>query len=152
MTTQTLDDRELADLRALVGTIIPASDIYGVPGADDDKIFADIVKTAGPFFSMLSGALAGLDALAQEHGAKRFADLAPDACNEVGKAFQVKQPEVAGLLSAVTAQCYYRDDRVMRSLNMEPRPPFPLGFEVEEGDWSLLDPVRARPEFYRKAP
>jgi hypothetical protein len=34
---------------------------------------------------------------------------------------------------------------------MEPRPPFPEGFEVEEGDWSLLDPVRARPKLYRDA-
>ncbi|MGH7054344.1 MAG: hypothetical protein ACREFK_16060 [Stellaceae bacterium] len=31
----------------------------------------------------------------------------------------------------------------MRSLGMEPRPPYPKGFEVESGDWSLLDPVRA---------
>jgi len=50
----------------------------------------------------------------------------------------------------VVAQCYYRDDRVMQSLGMELRPPFPKGFEVEQGDWSLLDPVRARPAFYRR--
>ena len=40
----------------------------------------------------------------------------------------------------------------MRSLDMEPRPPFPLGYTLEEGDWSLLDPVRARPKFYRQVP
>ena len=37
----------------------------------------------------------------------------------------------------------------MRSLGMEPRPPVPKGFEVEQGVWSLLDPVRARPTLYR---
>src|SRR6516162_1999713 len=42
-------------------------------------------------------------------------------------------------------------DRVMRSLGLEPRPPYPKGFEVEQGDWSLLDPVRARPKLYRDA-
>jgi hypothetical protein len=36
------------------------------------------------------------------------------------------------------------------SLGMEPRAPFPKGFEVEQGDWSLLDPVRARPKLYRR--
>jgi hypothetical protein len=41
------------------------------------------------------------------------------------------------------------DDRVMRSLGMEPRPPFPEGFEMGQGDWSLLDPVRARAKLYR---
>ena len=53
-------------------------------------------------------------------------------------------------LSQIVLQCYYRDDRVMRSLGMEVRPPFPKGFVVEQGDWSLLDPVRARPKMYRE--
>ncbi len=152
MTDQILDDMQLAALRTLVGLIIPASDQYGVPGADDDKILADILKTSQPFFSMIADALEGLGALAREHGGDSFADLAPDIRTEVGRAFQTAQPEVAGLLSVLTAQCYCRDDRVMGSLGMEIRPPFPLGFEVEQGDWSLLDPVRAREAFYRKAP
>ena len=38
--------------------------------------------------------------------------------------------------------CYYRDDRVMVSLGLEARPPFPKGHVLEQGDWSLLDPVR----------
>ena len=38
---------------------------------------------------------------------------------------------------------------MMRSLGQEPRPPFPQGHVVEQGDWSLLDPVRARPRMYR---
>jgi hypothetical protein len=37
----------------------------------------------------------------------------------------------------------------MQSLGLEPRPPFPKGHVVEQGDWSLLDPVRARPPMYR---
>ena len=52
-------------------------------------------------------------------------------------------------LVRVVLLCYYRDDRVMRSLGQEPRPPFPKGHVVEQGDWSLLDPVRARPRMYR---
>ena len=44
----------------------------------------------------------------------------------------------------------YRDDRVLRSLGMEPRPPFPKGFEVEQGDWSLLEPVKRRGKLYRE--
>jgi hypothetical protein len=50
----------------------------------------------------------------------------------------------------VVLLCYYRDDRVMHSLGQEPRAPFPKGHEVEQGDWSLLDPVRARPPIWRK--
>jgi hypothetical protein len=38
----------------------------------------------------------------------------------------------------------------MQSLGMEARPPFPQGYEVPEGDWSMLDPVRARGSIYKK--
>jgi len=40
----------------------------------------------------------------------------------------------------------------MRAIGMELRPPFPRGFEVAQGDWSLLDPVRARGRIWRDAP
>ena len=47
MTDQILTEAEIADLRCLAGMIIPASAKYGVPGADDDTIFADIVNSIG---------------------------------------------------------------------------------------------------------
>ena len=47
MNDQTLTETEIADLRCLAGMIIPASAKYGVPGADDDTIFADIVNSIG---------------------------------------------------------------------------------------------------------
>ena len=42
-------------------------------------------------------------------------------------------------LGRAVLQCYYRDDRVMRALGLEPRPPYPKGHVLEQGDWSLLD-------------
>ena len=41
--------------------------------------------------------------------------------------------------------CYYRDDRVMVSLGLEARPPFPKGHVLEQGDWSLLRPGAGAP-------
>jgi len=40
----------------------------------------------------------------------------------------------------------------MRSLDQEPRSPFPKGHVVQQGDWSLLDPVKRRAPIYRKVP
>jgi hypothetical protein len=57
----------------------------------------------------------------------------------------------AATLVRVVLQCYYRDDRVLRSLGLELRAPFPLGYTLEQGDWSLLDPVKARPSSLRRA-
>src|SRR5215472_14363120 len=59
--------------------------------------------------------------------------------------------EAVATVTRVVLQCYYRDDRVVRSLGLEPRPPYPKGHVLEEGDWSLLDPVRARPPMWRRA-
>src|SRR4051812_21451958 len=45
--TEPLTAAETADLRAFAGTMIPASARYGAPGADDETIFADILKSLG---------------------------------------------------------------------------------------------------------
>ena len=83
--------------------------------------------------------------------ARAFAELGPQRRTEVAAAFrEVGGPPLAALVRVVLL-CYYRDDRVMRSLGQEPRPPFPKGHVVEQGDWSLLDPVRQRPPMYRQA-
>jgi hypothetical protein len=80
-----------------------------------------------------------------------FADLDPQPRGTVAARLHEAGGDALTYLTRIVLQCYYRDDRVMRSLGMEPRPPYPKGFEVEQGDWSLLDPVRARPKLYRDA-
>lgn len=145
MPTADLTAEQIRDLRALAGTIIPASETYGVPGADDEKIFNDILGSLERDRNDVCRALAQLATLSG--GA--FADLGPGRRAEVATAFR----EAGGVPLAATVRvvllCYYRDDRVMRSLGQEPRPPFPKGHIVEQGDWSLLDPVRKRPRMYR---
>ena len=39
----------------------------------------------------------------------------------------------------------------LRSLGIELRAPFPKGHVLPDGDWSLLDPVKARPPSLRRA-
>lgn len=140
-----LSTEECSALRCVAGCIIPASTAYAVPGADDDTIFADIIKSLGPDAPLIRDALHHLDALS----GGCFAALDTAAQGHVAEEFRNRQAVLATVLIRVVAQCYYRDDRVMRSLNMEPRPPYPRGFEVEQGDWSLLDPVRTGPKIYR---
>jgi hypothetical protein len=140
-----LSAEQVRDLRALAGTIIPPSAAYDVPGADDDKIFGDILRSLERDHDDICRALAHLVTLAG--GA--FADLEPERRAEVATAFRETGGAPLAALVRVVLLCYYRDDRVMRSLGQEPRPPFPKGHVVEQGDWSLLDPVRARPPMYR---
>jgi hypothetical protein len=140
-----LSAEQARDLRALAGLIIPPSAAYDVPGADDDRIFGDILRSLERDRDDICRALAHLATLAG--GA--FADLGPERRAEVAAAFRETGDGPLTALVRVVLLCYYRDDRVMRSLGQEPRPPFPKGHIVEQGDWSLLDPVRARPRMYR---
>ena len=140
-----LTAEQVRDLRALAGKIIPPSAAYGVPGADDEKIFGDILRSLERDHGDVCRALAHLAALAG--GA--FADLEPERRAEVAATFRETGGAPLAALVRVVLLCYYRDNRVMRSLGQEPRPPFPKGHVVEQGDWALLDPVRKRPPMYR---
>ena len=145
MPNDSLTAEQTRDLRALAGSIIPPSATYGVPGADDEKIFNDILNSLERDRDDICRALAQLVTLAG--GA--FADLEPARRAEVAATFREMGAAPLAALVRVVLLCYYRDDRVMRSLGQEPRPPFPKGHVVEQGDWSLLEPVRRRPRLYR---
>ena len=126
-------------LASMVEQIIPASETYQIPSAADELILTDIVAVLGADASGLRAVKALLATIdAENNPGEQFLRLRGD------------HPDATATLVTVTAQCYYRDDRVMRSLDMDPRPPFPSGYQVEQGDWSLLDPVRQRGEIYRK--
>lgn len=146
MLDEPLTPAETRDLRCLAATIIPASAHYGVPGADDELIFGDILRSLGRDRDDVRTALTHLATLS----GGSFTDLPPDRRAGVIATFRAQGATPLAILTRVVLLCYYRDDRVMRSLNMEPRPPFPKGHVVEQGDWSLLDPVRARAPFYRR--
>ena len=143
----TLTQRQCDDLRAIAGMIIPASDEYKVPGADDATVQADILKTLGRDTVPVAAALDHLAGLA----GKPLADLDSARRDEVAREFRTSGGAASATLVRVVLQCYYRDDRVLRSLGLELRAPFPQGYTLEQGDWSLLDTVKARPSTLRRA-
>ncbi len=145
MQNQDLTAEQVRDLRVLAGMIIPPSTVYDVPGADDEKIFNDILRSLERDRDDIRRALSHLAAIA----GCAFADLGAEQRTEVAAVFREVGSAPLASLVRVVLLCYYRDDRVMRSLGQEARPPFPKGHVVEQGDWSLLDPVRARPPMYR---
>jgi hypothetical protein len=136
------------DLRAIAAVIIPASAEFDVPGADDPSIQADMVATLGRDTELVREAL---DELARLAGRRPLASLDPARRETVALELRAKGGTAVATLTRVVLQCYYRDDRVVRALGLEPRPPYPKGHVLEDGDWSLLDPVRARPPMWRRA-
>ena len=135
-------------LRRVAGTLIPASDEYGIPGADDETIFARILVLATERAESIKSGVAALDALARERHDKGFLDL-----SGAQRSALLRDEASSTLLQQMihcTATSYYQDGRVLESIDLKSTPPFPGGHEVEQGDWTLLDPVKARAPFYRR--
>jgi len=143
-----LTQRQRDDLRTVAAMIVPASDEYKVPGADDAAIQADILATLGRDAKLVTAALDHLARLAGQP----FAELDVARRDAVAQEFRKNGGAAAATLVRVVLQCYYRDDRVLRSLGLELRAPFPKGYVLPDGDWSLLDPVKARAGTLRRAP
>jgi hypothetical protein len=148
MSDQALTEAETSDLHCLAGMIIPPSAKYGVPGADDDTIFADIVASLGRDAHHVRAALARLRTLADGP----LAALDAPRRAQVAAKLRADGGAAVGALTRIVLLCYYRNDRVMASLGLDARAPFPKGHELEQGDWSLLDPVRVRKPFWRPVP
>ena len=147
-----MSERELTptqrdDLGTVAAMIVPASDDYKVPGADDPAVQADMLATLGRDTALVRQAL---DHLARLAG-KPLSQLDAGRRDAIANEFRATGGAAAATLVRVVLQCYYRDDRVLRSLGLELRAPFPKGYTLKEGDWALLDPVRARAGTLRRA-
>lgn len=136
------------DLRRIAGIMVPPDPESGLPGADDQAIFDDILRSLGRDLADVNTALTRLAALS----GGSFAELEASRRETVAHRFLADHSPQTVTLGRVILQCYYRDDRVVRSFGLEPRPPFPKGHALEQGDWSLLDVVRGRPKLWRDAP
>jgi hypothetical protein len=140
-----LSAAEIRDLGEVARTMIPESADFGVPGADDPAILADIVKSLGRDLPPVREALAAI--AAKSVGA--FAGMDRDSREALINDWYASGGAPAVVLGRVILGAYYRDDRVLLALGMEARSPFPKGHTLEQGDWSLLDAVRNRPAFWR---
>lgn len=141
-----VEEREV--LRHVAGILIPASEEYDAPGANDDAIFARILVLAAEQAESIKIGVQALNVLARARHDKGYLEL-----NSALQTALLREETSASLLRQMihcTATAYYQDGRVLQSIDLKSTPPFPGGHEIEQGDWSLLDPVKARAPFYRR--
>lgn len=134
-------------LRSLADLMIPAED--DVPSAADPTIFAAIVDRLSERADVVIEALALSDSIASGASGAAFTALPPEQRLAVVSRLRAERPAFVSLFESTVAACYYRDDRVLRSLGLPARAPYPEGNAVEPTDWSMLDSVRVRQAFYR---
>ncbi len=143
-------DEEVRFLRRIADAVIPASMEWDVPGAGDAAILARILAKGAVSERAIREALGALAGTPAERAALLALGEAEFA--ERFRAFAAGRPTFAGLVSWLVAAAYYQDPRVLRSLGMEARPPFPQGHVAPLSDWSLLEPVKRRGKMYRDVP
>ncbi len=144
VTDRTFGAAQRESLRSLADLMIPAEE--DLPSAADPAILAGIVDRLSERPDVVNDALALIDANASSAA---FAALPPAERLAVVSRLRAERPTFVALFESTVAACYYRDDRVLRSLGLPARAPFPEGNAVEPTDWSMLGPVRARQPFYR---
>tara|TARA_Y100000310_G_scaffold309731_1_gene354162 strand:- start:1990 stop:2460 length:471 start_codon:yes stop_codon:yes gene_type:complete len=145
-----LSDEQRRTLACLLDMIIPASDDGRMPSASDLDVLASIRENRADLIPPLAEGLTALDELSSDRHGEGFAALAESDRRALVDELRKEQGNFLQGLASATVICYYQDDRVLEALGLEARPPFPEGYEVEPGDLSLLDPVRARPKLYRE--
>ena len=138
-------------LALVLNMIVPPSDDGRMPGAADIDVLKYLLESEPGSIAPLREELDRLDAEAQLRFGAAFAALDPHACQRLVDSLRSDDPHFMRLLALHTVTCYYQDDRVLEGLGMEPRAPYPLGYEVKSGDLSLLDPVRRRGRIWRDA-
>lgn len=137
-------------LEAVLDEVIPPSSDEKFPGAGSLGLTEEVETKVGARWTAIAQGLAKLDELSRSHGGESFAALANEERQPVLKELAMIQPTLLPSLIAPTYSAYYRAAPVIEALGRDPRPPYPEGYELDAGDLSLLDPVRARSKLYRK--
>jgi hypothetical protein len=147
-----LSDAQRAALAAVLDAIIPRGADGRMPGAGELGLAREIEEKLGAMVAFTARGLDALDGLARERGAAGFAAVAPADRADVLNAHAAADPGFLPGLVFQVYSAYYQHPRVLEGLGLEPRPPHPKGYALEQPDLdALLAPVRARAKLYRDA-
>ena len=137
-------------LACVLDEVIPPSDDGRLPGAGELGLAEHLEQNVPELEPFVVQGLAALDELAGGRGAEGFATLPRADRPEVLNEHAVVDPGFLPGLIFQTYVAYYMHDRVVEALGFEARPPFPKGFDLEQGDLGRLERVRSGPRMYRE--
>ncbi|HEY8515475.1 MAG TPA: hypothetical protein VIS07_08175 [Candidatus Binatia bacterium] len=147
-------DEQASTLRALLDEIVPPSADGRLPGGGTlvgGEHLATTLRTLPGLDLGVLQAVATADEAARARGAASFAALPKDERRALVADVGARDAGFLPSLTFLAYASYYQDPRVLGALGFEARPPHPRGFEMEDGDLALLEPVRRRGKLYRDA-
>jgi hypothetical protein len=141
-------------LREVLEEIIPPSADGSFPGAGELGVGARIEEMLAQqpeLGRIVEQGLASIRHLAESRDPSGFGGLARSERAALLREVEAAEPAFFGALVMHTYFGYYTDRRITDRLGVR-NPPQPEGYDLERGDLSLLDPVRARPKLWRDVP
>ena len=140
-----------ATFEVVVDMVVPASADGTKPSAAEVGVLDFIAERQPEDLPAIAQDIDRLDAAAREHHGGGFVEIDAASRQTVVEAMRADDATFLRNLALHTVTCYYQDDRVLAAIGLEPRPPFPKGYEVVAGDTDLLEPVRRRGSIVRDA-
>lgn len=140
-------DEDRHGLGALLDVLIPPP-ASGAKPAGSAMDLVGYVERAG----ISDEILAGVRRFLHEYGVREgvaFLQIPAAERQPLVKVWERKQGAFFRTFIKHVMHCYYQDPRVLGAIGVEPRPPFPDGYVVPEGDLTLLEPVFERGRVYR---
>ena len=137
-------------LNSLLKIVIPKSKDGEMPSACEIGFFEYIVQYDSEIISEIIKHLNNINKLSHKKYKSKFVDLPEHQKEIIFKRYSINEKLFMGKILQKILDCYYTNDKVLVGLGLNPRPPFPVGNDIETGDLSLLNPVKQRGEFMRK--
>lgn len=140
-------DNELHLMIHVLDRIIPSAE--GFPSAGEAGIVDYISRQAAQSFELKQSLSKGLADI-ESGGDVAFAKLSDVEKDSVLREIEIEEPDFFDQLLIQTYNGYYTRSDILKLLDMEDRPPQPLGHQMDSMDASLLDEVIKRGRVYRK--
>ena len=140
-------------LDTLLDVVVPPTADGRLPGAGALGLTAHVVRTVeetpmlGP---VVTYGLSSLADLAATRNADGWAGLSPDERADILREFTATDQFFLPAFLFLAYSGYYQHPRVIAALGLEARAPHPVGYEMDAGDFSLLDAVRQRGPLHRE--
>jgi hypothetical protein len=138
-------DEEL--LAAILDRLIPAVD--ELPSAGQMELTAEIVRLAGQQARFQRIFVEAMQSFASLNPS--FGSLDGDQQDAALQSFESNSAELFSTLLTICYIVYYKDPRVHKRIGWDGRTPQPDGNEMEPWDESVLENIRKREPFWRRA-
>ena len=148
------EDGRRALLREVMDELIPPSADGSFPGAGELGVgerIEEMLAQQPELGRIIEQGLASIRHLAERRNPSGFGGLSRSQRAALLREIEAAEPAFFGALVMYTYFGYYTDRRITDRLGVR-NPPQPEGYDLESGDLSLLDPVRARPKLWRDPP